>query len=63
MIHKFSSPVNLIIEKNAVKNNAKLVSSLGTYALIVTGKTSAEKTGALSDVTDVLDAENIRYAI
>lgn len=63
MIHKFSSPVNMIIEKNAVKNNAKLVSSLGTYALIVTGKTSAEKTGALSDVTDVLDAENIRYAI
>ncbi len=63
LIHKFSSPVNMIIEKNAVKNNKDLLKTLGTKALIVTGKSSAEKTGALSDVADALDTLELKYEI
>ncbi len=63
MVHKFSSSVNMIIEKGAVKNNKELIASLGSKALIVTGKTSAEKTGALSDVTNALEVTGIHYEI
>ena len=53
----------MIIEKDAVKNNKELFKSLGTKALIVTGKSSAEKTGALSDVADALDSLELKYEI
>ncbi|MDO5478073.1 MAG: iron-containing alcohol dehydrogenase [Clostridia bacterium] len=63
MVHKFSSAVNMIIEKDAVSNNKELISSLGSKALIVTGKNSAVKTGALSDVKEALDSTGIQYEI
>ena len=63
MIHKFSSTVNMIIEKGAVKNNKEVFKPLGKKAFIVTGKSSAEKTGALSDVKEALDDLGIAYEI
>ncbi len=59
----FYMPVNIIGGKNAVLNNSQIFSSLGKRCLIVCGKTSAKKSGALQDVVFVLDKENIEYKI
>ena len=59
----FYMPVNIIGGKNAVLNNSQIFSSLGKQCLIVCGKASAKKSGALQDVISVLDNENIEYKI
>lgn len=59
----FYMPVNIIGGKNAVLNNAQIFSSLGKKCLIVCGKTSAKKCGALQDVISILENENIEYEI
>lgn len=59
----FYMPVNIIGGKNAVLNNAHIFSSLGKKCLIVCGRTSAKKSGALEDVISVLEKENIKYRI
>ncbi len=63
MKHGFKSPVNMIIEKGAAKNNKEAIISLGKKALIVTGKSSAQKTGALDDVINILSDGGISYEI
>lgn len=63
MKHIFSSPTEMIIEKNAVQNNADKICSFGKKAMIITGKNSARITGALSDITSVLDNKKIPYVI
>lgn len=59
----FYMPVNIIGGKNAVLNNTQFFSSLGEKCLIVCGKNSAKKSGALDDVISVLAKENIEYRI
>ncbi len=59
----FCMPVNIIGGKNAVLNNTQFFSSLGEKCLIVCGKNSAKKSGALDDVISVLAKENIEYRI
>ncbi len=59
----FYMPVNIIGGKNAVLNNSAIFSDLGTKCLIVCGKTSAKKSGALQDIVSVLSKENIEYEI
>ncbi len=59
----FYMPVNIIGGKNAVLNNSQIISSLGKKCLIICGKTSAKKSGALQDVISVLEKENIEYKI
>ena len=59
----FYMPVNIIGGKNAILNNSQIFSSLGKKCLIVCGKASAKKSGALQDVIYVLDNENIEYKI
>lgn len=51
---KFYMPVKVYDEKRCVANHAEELTSLGRKALIVTGRSSAEKTGALSDVCEAL---------
>lgn len=51
------------IEFNAVKHHAGELSALGTKALLVTGRSSAIKCGALGDITDVLKNADIPYEI
>lgn len=59
----FYMPVNIMGGENAVLNNAQIFSSLGKKCLIVCGKSSAKKSGALDDVISVLEKENIEYRI
>lgn len=58
----FHMPVRLISGEYAVRNNASAL-ALGTHALIVTGRRSAEASGALADVTTALEAQNIAYTV
>ena len=47
-------PTKVYSEENCVVNHAKEVQALGTKAMIVTGRNSAKKTGALQDVLTAL---------
>ena len=49
-------PVKLVTGAGCVRASAKELAKLGNICLIVTGKYSAKVSGALQDVTDVLDA-------
>lgn len=51
---KFYMPVKVYDETECVKNHAEELASLGKKALIVTGRNSAKRTGALSDVCEAL---------
>ena len=56
-------PTKVYSEKECVINHAKEIASLGKKAMLVTGKNSARKCGALQDVEDVLQQEKITYVI
>ena len=60
---KFFIPTKVYDEKNAVMNHACDLALFGKKALIVTGKSSAKKCGALGDVVSALDSQNISYSI
>lgn len=47
-------PTKVYSEENCVQNHAKEVKALGTKAMIVTGRHSAQKTGALQDVLQAM---------
>ena len=59
----FYAPVNIITGKDCVKNNAGLLKAYGKKCIIVTGKSSAKKCGALDDITDALKSQAIDYVI
>ena len=59
----FYMPVNIIGGNNVLQNNKGLFSQFGKRCLIVTGASSAKKSGALDDVIAILDELNIKYAI
>ena len=56
-------PVRIISGENCVKNNADVFKNYGKKCLIVTGGSSAKKSGALYDVTAALDSCNIEYSV
>ena len=62
MSFDFYMPVRIVSGENAVKNNAAAL-ALGKHALIVTGRRSAVASGALADVTTVLEAQGIGYTL
>ena len=51
---KYYMPVKIYDEYGAVAKHAGELASFGKKALIVTGRTSAVKCGALADVTEAL---------
>ena len=57
----FFVPTRIITGKGCVAANASEFKKLGNKCLIVTGKSSAEKCGALSDVKNALDSVGIAY--
>lgn len=60
---EFFIPVDIYEEKDAVAKNAEKMCSYGTHALIVTGKSSAAKCGALKDAEDALKAFGKKYTV
>lgn len=59
----FYMPVNILGGKDALQNNKNIFLTLGKKCLIVTGKTSAKKSGALSELISVFNEYNIEYAV
>lgn len=59
---KFHMPTKIIVGQNCLlENSGELI--LGKRALIVTGKTSGKKSGALDDVIGVLENRKIPYHV
>ncbi len=54
-------PVRLFWGRNCLKESTYPIHELGKKALIVTGRHSAEKSGALADMTDLLEKWGINY--
>ena len=59
----FYMPVNILGGKNSLQNNKNIFLSLGKKCLIVTGKTSAKKSGVLDELISVFNELNIEYAV
>ena len=62
MNFSFNLPVRIISGSNCIKKNAALL-SIGSSALIVSGKNGAKKSGALDDVIDALTECGVEYTI
>lgn len=60
---RFFIPVEIYEEKGAVLNHADKLCSFGTHALIVTGKASAARCGALADVEKALAEGGKKYTV
>lgn len=59
---KYLMPTKVIAGENCVRENAdELI--FGTKCMIVTGRTSGKKSGALDDVISVLEEKNIEYLV
>ena len=56
-------PTKVYSQRDCIINHAKEIASLGKKAMIVTGKQSARKCGALQDIEDVLQQENLSYML
>ncbi len=59
----FYMPVNILGGNNALQTNKSIFTGLGKKCLIVIGKTSAKKSGALDELVSVFDELSIEYAI
>ncbi len=59
---KYFMPTKVLAGDGIVKSNPKDL-ILGKKAMIVTGKTSGEKSGALADVTKVLEENGVDYLV
>ena len=60
---QFYMPTKVYSEENCVLAHGKELAALGTKAMIVTGRNSAKKTGALADVTWALEAHGVPYVL
>ena len=56
-------PVRIISGENCISNNSHLLKRLGKKALIVTGNTSAKKSGAFDDIANALEKQEIEYTV
>lgn len=63
MTYNVFMPARVIYGKDAVIENSSLLKELGNKCLIVTGKSGAEKSGALADAKSALEKESISYEI
>ena len=56
-------PLNVVSGKGCVKKNSSLIKAVGSRCIIVTGGSSAKKSGALDDILSALEAEGIESII
>ena len=59
----FYMPVNVLGGNNALQKNKGIFSELGKKCLIVTGASSAKKSGALDDLIEIFNELGIEYEI
>ena len=59
----FYMPVNILSGDKALNKHKSIFNELGKKCLIVTGKASAKKSGALDDVITIFEELNIEYEI
>ena len=57
----FSMPVRVYFGKGCIDKNSSVIAAAGKKALIVTGKSSADKNGSLKQITGALEKENISH--
>ncbi len=60
---RYYMPTMIYAEENCVASHSEALCSMGTRALIVTGRTSAEKNGSLADVKEALEKGGVAYSI
>lgn len=60
---KFYAPTKVYLEKNSVRNHSQELASLGSRAIIITGRHSAAANGSLQDVTDCLKENGVSYLV
>lgn len=56
-------PTKVIAGEGCVLKNGEEIAGLGKRAMIVTGKSSGHKSGALQDILQVLDEHNMQYDV
>lgn len=61
MKFNYLMPTQMYFGKDAVLNNKEVFSTIGTKALIVTGRSSAKKNGSYDDIRRALEANDIAY--
>ncbi|MBE6572695.1 MAG: iron-containing alcohol dehydrogenase [Ruminococcaceae bacterium] len=59
----FVLPTRLVTGRDCVIKNASLLAEYGKKCIIVTGKSSAKKSGALDDMTKALDLVGIEWCV
>ncbi len=59
----FYMPVNILGGKDVLTNNKGIFAELGKKCLIVTGASSAKKSGALDELIEIFNELNIEYAV
>lgn len=60
---QFYMPTKVIIGRECVVKEGHLLKGIGNKALIVTGRYSAKKNGALEDVIKALEEQNMAYCV
>ncbi len=63
MFENIENTSKIIYGKDCIKENGHLLKDYGKSCLIVTSKTSAVKSGALSDITNILTEQGITYTV
>jgi len=63
MEFQFLVPVKIVFGQGKIKETGNLCKSLGTRAVIVTGKNSAKKSSALDRLLESLETENISAVV
>jgi len=63
MNYKYYMPTRVIMGKDCIINNSEVFRTLGTKALIVTGKNSAKNNGSEQDIKTALESVGISYLV
>ena len=60
---KFYMPTKLYSENNCIEKHSAELASLGTHALIITGRSSSKLNGSLSNLISALEKHSVKYTI
>ena len=63
IVMKFYMPTRLYSENNCIEKHSAELASLGTHALIITGRSSSKCNGSLNDVISALEKHSVKYTV